>query len=219
MQPFKALLVEGTSGVGKSTFIDALLRRHISNAKPRKIRSLIHLAQSHTYGPLAKPEDAHTLTVEENLAHLERIVGGIEWLHACVQDHDRPWGFMIVDTLHLTHCVRPGVVRWNDVATIDRRLATIDCKLLFLEASPGSIWERGIAARANSQFILEYARKFGQTQEEIHRYFVKEQDAMAVLFESSVMPKLKLKNDLEIENSLDEVYEFWAGEVARDAGG
>ena len=33
--PFKALVVEGTSGVGKSTLIDALIRRHvILNALP-----------------------------------------------------------------------------------------------------------------------------------------------------------------------------------------
>jgi GTPase SAR1 family protein len=55
MTPFKALLIEGTSGVGKSTLIDALIRRHVNSSTQRKIRSLIHLAQSHTYGPLASP--------------------------------------------------------------------------------------------------------------------------------------------------------------------
>ena len=79
--PFKALLVEGTSGVGKSTLIDALIRRHVGASKPRKIRSLIHLAQSHTYGPLAAAEDNGTLTADENVRHLEGIVKLIEnWL-------------------------------------------------------------------------------------------------------------------------------------------
>jgi GTPase SAR1 family protein len=36
MEPFKASLVEGTSGVGKSTLIDALIRRHVDSAKPRR---------------------------------------------------------------------------------------------------------------------------------------------------------------------------------------
>ncbi|MGA8103591.1 MAG: hypothetical protein WB869_15630, partial [Candidatus Acidiferrales bacterium] len=71
---FQGLLVEGTSGVGKSTLIDALIRRHAESAPPRKIRTLVHLAQSHTYGPLARPENAGTLTVAENQQHLERIV-------------------------------------------------------------------------------------------------------------------------------------------------
>jgi GTPase SAR1 family protein len=80
MGPFKALLVEGTSGVGKSTLIDALIRRHVGASLPRKIRTLVHLAQSHTYGPLAESEDNGTLTAEANLRHLERIAGTIEWL-------------------------------------------------------------------------------------------------------------------------------------------
>jgi len=107
MTPFQALLVEGTSGVGKSTLVDALIRRHVASSEPRKIRTLVHLAQSHTYGPLALPEDDGTLTVDANLRHLERIVGTVEWLHAGVQEHERPWCFVLVDTLHLTHCVRP----------------------------------------------------------------------------------------------------------------
>jgi hypothetical protein len=36
MVPFKALLVEGASGVGKSTLIDVLIRRHVDSAKPRR---------------------------------------------------------------------------------------------------------------------------------------------------------------------------------------
>jgi hypothetical protein len=82
MTPFQALLLEGTSGVGKSTLVDALIRRHVASSEPRKIRTLVHLAQSHTYGPLALPEDDGTLTVDANLRHLERIVGTVEWLHA-----------------------------------------------------------------------------------------------------------------------------------------
>src|SRR5271166_876603 len=175
MTPFKALLVEGTSGVGKSTLIDALVRRHVGAVEPRKIRTMVHLAQSHTYGPLAAPEDKGTLTVDENLRHLERIVSHLEWLHATVQEHTRPWCFAIIDALHLTHCVRPGVVEWTDVAPFDQRLGALGCGLLFLEVSPSTIWERGIKPRAQAQFIQEYARKFGRSHEEIHQYFVREQ--------------------------------------------
>ena len=147
--PFKALLVEGTSGAGKSTVIDALLRRHAATSGPRKIRTLVHLAQSHTYGPLAVPEDKGTLTAEDNRRHLDRIVGIVEWLHACVQKHDRSWCFVVIDTLYLTHCVRPGVVRWRDVEEFDGRLAALGCKLLFLQVSSRMIWEQGIVPRLN----------------------------------------------------------------------
>jgi hypothetical protein len=215
MLAFKALLVEGTSGVGKSTLIDALIRRQVDSSKPRKIRTLVHLAQSHTYGPLAVPEDKGTLAVDENLRHLERIVGTLEWLHSSVQEHTRPWCFVLVDTLHLTHCVRPGVVKWNDVEPFDRRLAALGCKLLFLQATRATIWERGIKPRANEQFIKEYAKKFGNTHEEIHRYFVREQEALAELFSRSVMPKRLLQNDDAGGDRLEEAWRFWNDDLVQ----
>jgi len=211
MEPFNALLVEGTSGTGKSTLIDALIRRHTNSAKPRKIRSLIHLAQSHTYGPLAPGEDAGTLTTRENQEHLERIVGMMEWLHASMQEHTTPWCFVILDTLHLTHCVRPGIVKWGDVKSCDERLAALRCKLLFLDVSPETLWQRGIQPRTNEQFLLQYARKFGRTHEEIHGYFVKEQESLGELFSRSVMPKLRINCDCSTEEVLEEAYGFWAG--------
>jgi hypothetical protein len=209
MTSFKALLVEGTSGVGKSTLIDALIRLHIQSSQPRKIRTLVHLAQSHTYGPLAVPEDCGLLTVEANRRHLERIVATIEWLHAGVQEHARPWCFVLIDALHLTHCVRPGIVQWSDVEEYDRRLAALGCKLLFLRATPAAIWERGIKPRAKKQFMQEYARKFGQSEEEIHRYFVGEQETLAGLFSRSAMPKLLVRSDGATDDVLRGVFRFW----------
>jgi|HubBroStandDraft_4_1064222.scaffolds.fasta_scaffold218604_2 thymidylate kinase len=219
MLPFKALLVEGTSGVGKSTLIDALIRRHVECSKPRKIRTLVHLAQSHTYGPLAQPEDNGTLTIDANRRHLERIVGTIEWLHASVQEHTRPWCFVIVDTLHLTHCVRPGVVRWSDVEPYDQRLAALGCKTLFLQGSADTIWERGIKPRLDQQFIQEYARKFGRTHEEIHSHFVREQEKLVELFSCSAMPKRLLQNDGALESVLEEAVRFWTEDLQREGIG
>jgi len=205
--PFKALLVEGTSGVGKSTLIDGLLRRHVGTASPRKIRSLVHLAQSHTYGPLAVRED-HGLTVDDNVGHLERIVRMMEWLHASVQEHTRPWCFVVIDSLHLTHCVRPGVVKWGDVESFDQQLAALGCKLLFLKASPTALWERGIKPRVNEQF-MQYARKFGESHEAIHEYFVKEQETLAGLFSCSTMPKMLVNNEGAPEAVLDKAFRLW----------
>jgi hypothetical protein len=198
--------------------IDGLIRRHVESSEARKIRTLVHLAQSHTYGPLATPEDKGALTVDENLRHLERIVGMIEWLHISVQEHTRPWCFVLVDTLHLTHCVRPGVVKWDDVEPFDRRLAAVGCKLLFLQASPATIWERGIRPRTDQQFIREYARKFGGTHEEIHSYFVGEQEKLVGLFSRSVITKRLLQSDGALDDVLMEALRFWSGDPEEEIG-
>ncbi|MBV9389334.1 MAG: hypothetical protein JOZ78_23170 [Chroococcidiopsidaceae cyanobacterium CP_BM_ER_R8_30] len=206
---FKALLVEGIPGIGKSTLLDALLRQHVDAAQPRRIRTLLHLAQSHTHGPLASAEDTGTLTVSENQQHLERIVSIVEWFHACVQEQTIPKCFVLIDCLHLTHCVRPGVVTWSDVAGFDRRLAALGCKLLFLQVSLETIWDRSIVARADWQFIRVYAAKFGKTHEELHRYFQSEQEQIASMFEQSAMPKLLLQNDGRLEDVITEAERFW----------
>ena len=101
MTAFNTLLVEGTSGVGKSTLIDALIRRHAAMASTRKIRSL-----------------------------------------------------------------------------------------------------------------LEYAKKFGKNNNEIHEYFVGEQRSLADLFSSSAMAKLLLQNDASVDSSADRAYRFWMDEAA-----
>lgn len=222
MRPFKALLVEGTSGVGKSTLIDGLIRRHAASAPARKIRTLVHLAQSHTYGPLARAEDTGTLTVAENQKHLERIVGTIEWLHASVQERDKAWCFVILDTLHLTHCARPGVVKWSDVKEFDERLTAVGCKLIVLQAASATIWERGIVPRMGEQFICEYARKFGRNHEEIHQYFVREQETIGELYGRSAMAKRVMHNDAGLESAVEEVYGFWTlegGEEVKEVEG
>src|SRR5579883_3405159 len=205
---FNALIVEGTHGVGKSTLIDALIRKHVGESPERKIRTFLHLAQSHTYGPLAHGEDAGTLTVAQNLAHLEHIVEILEWLERSVRDHQRAACFAIVDTLHLTHCVWPGRVQWRDVAPIDERLGRIGCKLLFLEGSPQTIRARGIEAAAGTQFLTEYAQKFGSTSNELCAYFVREQASIEELAARSSMQRRTLSADGALNEIAQAAYAF-----------
>ncbi|MDQ6944524.1 MAG: hypothetical protein M3169_18655 [Candidatus Eremiobacteraeota bacterium] len=212
---FNALLVEGVPGIGKSTLIDTLLRRHVAAAAARKVRTLVHLAQTHTFGPLAAPADSGTLTVRDNRAHLARVVAMMEWLHAGVQHPTHPPCYVLIDTLHLTHCLRPGVVRWSDVADFDARLAALGCKLLFLRAGTDVVRQRSVETRWATTFVQDYAVKFGRTQDKLHSYFLREQHRFAELFASSAMPKLALSNDGAVNDVVDEADALWrAAEVA-----
>ena len=216
MGDFHALLIEGVPGIGKSTLIDALIRRHVDSSDPRRIRSFLHLSQSHTYGPLAPAEDRGSLTVEANLQLLDRVAQTLEWLHADLRHSDKPC-FVLIDSLHLTHCLRPGILAWEDAVPIDRRLAEIGCKLLLLTGREETIRSRTIHARANLQFLTQYATKFGQTLDLIHAHFVREQAEFVSMFAKSALEKRMFENDESLDTIMDAAGSFWTSEPA--AGG
>ena len=196
----RILIVEGTSGVGKSTLIDALVRRQVGEPKPR---TLLRLTQAHTYAPLAPGEDRGDLSVEQNLAHLEQIVGMLEWYARMGKF------FAVVDTLHLTHCYRPGVVRWQQVEPVDRRLAALGANMIVVHGSPATLWDRGIWPRREAQFITGYARKWGDSLERIHAHFVAEQAAMRELARRTRLELREICVDGEVSTYVDEAYAFW----------
>jgi len=216
MGEFHALLVEGVPGIGKSTLIDGLIRRHVDSSDARRIRSFLHLAQSHTYGPLAPAEDRGTLMPSENARLLDRLVGILEVMHDDLRHCDKPC-FVVIDTLHLTHCLRPGVIAWQDAAPFDLRLERIGCRLLLLVGNEETLRARTVDARRGSQFLDEYALKFGQTPEAIHRHFVGEQVAFRNLFERSALEKRVFENDGTLDTIVGEAYEFWTQKEAKSA--
>ncbi len=206
----RVLIVEGTSGIGKSTLIDLLVRRFIDERPARKLRTFLHLTQAHTYGPLAVDEDQNTLTKDQNLRHLDNVVSILEWHVLALTAETKVKFFAVVDTLHLTHCHRPGLLNWEDVSGLDSRLASLGARLLYLQANSQTIWERGIIPRRDQEFILGYANpKFGNTLEEIHQYFVAEQERMRQLLSGTSMKYLEMDADVDLSSRVEEAYEFW----------
>lgn len=71
----------------------------------------------------------------------------------------------------LTHCLRPGILTWEEAARIDIRLAAIGCKLLLFTGSKDTVWSCTLQDRGDSQFLTRYALKFGQIQQKIYAHF------------------------------------------------
>lgn len=211
-QPFHAnhirafALVEGTAGVGKSTLITQMVQTYIR--EQAALRTLLHLSQDHTYGPLDPDNINNLITAEENWAYLERVYGTLSFLSS-------PTGTpatlaCIVETLHLTLALRPGLLTRKQILDYDERLAELGCKLVFIHISSQAHWQRCIWERRNNGFITKYGVKYGRDLTEIHNYYMREQDQMLELFEHSQMNKLLLDGELPSETMLETAYRFWS---------
>jgi hypothetical protein len=210
MKNSRILLIEGIPGIGKSALLRAALRRHCcAQGKPRTV---LYLTQAHTYGPVAPSEDAGTLTVEENLAHLEGITATIEWYASVVESEEVAKFFGLIDTFHLTHCHRPGVLNWSDVDAVDARLAAIGCRLVVVHGSDETIRTRCIGGRQGTPFIDQYMRRRAGADAGLLDYFRDEQASLLSLARRSRLATLELANDGTPEDVLDSVYEHWMAE-------
>lgn len=98
---------------------------------------------------------------------------------------------------------------WEDARPFDSRLQQIDCKLIFLKATPETIWDRTIQLRKDNPFITRYAKKYGSAPEAIHAHFVEEQKRLESLVQHSALQTLTLCAEESIETNGENAYAFW----------
>lgn len=203
------LLVEGIPTSGKSTLIDTLVRDRVASAPIRGIRTLVSLTQNHTWGPLVPAEDAGTLTRQDTIAHLQTVGEHLSWLVRAAARGNMPQPFIVVDTLHITPCVRRGL-EWRDVESLDAALAGLGARLLFLRVSAQTVWRRLFEGEERAAFRDGYARRFGKTPEAMHAYFMREQERMERLYEVSSLQKQILHADRPLTQYVGTARDFWS---------
>jgi thymidylate kinase len=205
----KIILIEGVPGAGKTTLIKALLRQYISQDK--KISSLLHLSQSHTYKPIASDEDNFYACKTDILDHISKILDLLTRAILFGNDKSQSKLFVIIDTLHITHCFRPGNVSWADVAACDKQLGDMNCKLIFIKAMPETIWQRAVLKRnaADKFYLSKYQIKYGRTLEKVHQYYITEQQQMEELIKQSMLNTMTLFSEDAPQKNQDAAFEFW----------
>lgn len=202
-------LIEGTAGIGKTTLVDGLMQRHLQ-LHPHQ-NTLLRLGQSHTYAPLDPDSIKPQITADEQLAYLNRIHHLLDFLAYPTGPNSTPPFSCLIETLHLTLSTKPHVLPPAQLAEYDRKLATIGCRLIFIQVTPETLWERCIWQRRNNGFITVYSQKYGGTLDEIHAHYVAEQAHMLQLFAQSTMPKFLLNGELSTGELVATAYDFWVG--------
>ena len=198
------LLVEGTRVTGKSTLINALLRKYVQEQDVPG--TLLNLSQTHTHPPILSgpsPEGGSSggtgamppIGKREHRELLRKILRMLDWTGYGATPQKQLPLTGLVDTLHITHCFRPGILSWAEMSYVDRSLAALGGKLILLQARPEMLWER--------------LMKSGYNPEAVHNYYANEQRMMERMARRSVMETLFLAAEDAFEENLEKAYGFW----------
>ena len=86
-------------------------------------------------------------------------------------------------------------------------------KLIFLKALPETIMQRSILPRSkrDNHYLSKYQKRYGNTLEEVHQYYMNEQDKMEDIIRQSSLTKIILHSEEEIQTNADIAYNFGMG--------
>lgn len=201
--PFRAVVLEGVAGSGKSSLLRALL------AHPRFVNrpglSALVLSEHHTQRVLEGLGPRSNLRVEHNLGllgeHVDYLTGIASRLDRMTRwkrdGLENPRFVALVERFHLTHVLNYAKLEWSDVANLDRRLASLGAVLCVTTAGPdelharlasrGPDWGRFLSEPGQRRHLPEAA-----SPTEWADYFIAQQAALRDLAARSSMTRIEL---------------------------
>lgn len=207
------LIIDGICGTGKTTIFRALLQ---SERFVRKsFLSAFVLSEHHTQRVLERKEREQGLTSQDNISLLDQHVSYLEALHRrldrmdwCRNNRTNMRVTYVFERFHFTHVYHYPHMSWEEVEEIDRRLAMLNCKLCLLTISDSALEQRIIRNRPPAW--RDYLKRYGETDEEILKYYATQQNLLRDLCGKSALETLILDTThLSADETLARVLDFW----------
>jgi thymidylate kinase len=217
MQPdLKGLILEGTAGTGKTSILRTLLACPAWTRRPQ-ISSLV-LSEHHTMRVLEGKRSTGKVTRQDHLDILNSIVGTLEDLNDRLEAMD--WArrnrinqqmHFILERFHLSHLFHFTSLEWEDVASIDRRLADLNARLVVLTMDESAM-QRRIMMDSNKQW-QSYLQSIGSTEAEVITHFMVQQEQLLALCERTAIPvRIIDTSALPLETATEEVLRHFLGD-------
>ena len=226
--PFRAVVLEGVAGSGKSSLLRALL------AHPRFVKragsSSLVLTEHHTQRVLEALGPRSSLRVED---HLELLGGHVDYLTRVASRLDRMTRWKqgrlenqrfvaIVERFHLTHVLNYAHLEWRDVSDLDRQLTRIGAVLGVVTASPkelrarlssrGPDWGTFLSEPGQRRHLPEAASPTERAD-----YFIAQQAALRELAACSSMTRVEIDTSALVpEAAAERVLALLIGEKVGD---
>ena len=221
---FRAVVVEGVAGSGKSSLLEALLA-HPSFVN-RSCSSSLVLTEHHTQRVLEAAGARSSLRVEDHLGllgshadYLTVIASRLDRMTRWKRDQlESPRFTAIVERFHLTHVLNYAHLEWSDVAALDQRLASLGAVLCVTTADPDDLRVR-LASRGPDwgAFLHEPGQRHrlpeAATPSQRADYFIAQQAALRELATRSSMTGFEIDTSaLAPESAAERVLELLVGE-------
>ena len=207
------LIIEGICGTGKSTLLKRISRHPVFTKK--QFQSSIILTEHHTQRILEATEKTRSLKKEDNLEllnghveYLEKINSGLEKMDWRERNRINHQICYLFERFHFTHVSHYDHMQWDFVKKLDERLSLINCKVVILKMSPESMKTRIIEERDAGW--LKYLSRYGNTDDEIVTYFIKQQNELLKMSQKTKMPVLLIDTtEKEKVDLVENVIKFW----------